>query len=162
MDQDITRIIDFWFHSEDATKKWLGGSPSFDAEIKTKFGSLVEQAHNSQLSTWKTKPAGALALVLLLDQLSRNIYRGTPLSFAADSQALSVSTMLSLAASTAKSRTFKGISSIILLCMTRLRESDCWRRFVGVIGREVRSGKRGIGVCGEESRFFRGGIKNRS
>lgn len=72
--------------------KWFQGGPSIDEEIETKFEPLITQARASQLDTWKTQPASTLALVLLLDQFPRNIYRGSPESFSSDAQALNITT----------------------------------------------------------------------
>lgn len=69
----------------------MGGS-KVDNEIKAQFGDLVEKARASQLSTWAEQPQGALALIVLLDQFPRNIFRGSDLSYSSDSMALEVAT----------------------------------------------------------------------
>ena len=91
-ESNIDRVISYWFAGPDAHKKWFGGGPSVDAEIKDQFSPLVLAARSSQLESWRGKPDGELALVLLLDQFPRNIFRGTPESFSSDSMALEVST----------------------------------------------------------------------
>ncbi len=94
---DITaqEVITFWF--ENATtdpdialargKFWYGSNPALDQQITDRFQSVHDKAAAGLLSTWENDPAGALALVIILDQFSRNIYRGTARAFAADSLA---------------------------------------------------------------------------
>ena len=65
-------------------KKWYSSDPSQDDEIRNRFGSLVEDACNSALTDWQDTPRGSLALVILTDQFTRNIYRFTPKAFAGD------------------------------------------------------------------------------
>jgi uncharacterized protein (DUF924 family) len=92
IDPDINRTISYWFEGEDLRSKWFMGGAKIDAEIKTQFGDLVEKARASQLSTWAQQPQGALALIVLLDQFPRNIFRGSPLSYSSDSMAVEVAT----------------------------------------------------------------------
>ncbi|MFA7554951.1 MAG: DUF924 family protein [Spongiibacteraceae bacterium] len=95
-DQDgIEAILDYWFGdigagfevSQQQHARWFGGSKEVDVAIKQQFGTLVEQALQGLLQHWWQVPGGVLALVLLLDQFTRNIYRGTARAFAGDSQA---------------------------------------------------------------------------
>lgn len=83
----INEILQFWFVDIDQSQ-WFKKNSDFDRELEQRFGELVVQARNHELDDWCDTPRGCLALVVLLDQLSRNIYRGTPLSFAADQKAL--------------------------------------------------------------------------
>jgi uncharacterized protein (DUF924 family) len=78
----------FWFHS--AQKQWFSKAPEFDALVKKCFGSLVRRALAGTLGSWAADPKGALALVVLLDHMPRNIYRGTPKAFAGDPKALAI------------------------------------------------------------------------
>lgn len=82
-------ILAFWF-SDDVKAKWFGGGESFDAELRERFDGLLQKAKLGELAHWSENPEGALALVILLDQLSRNIHRGTPEAFAADPTALAI------------------------------------------------------------------------
>jgi uncharacterized protein (DUF924 family) len=94
-DPDINRIISYWFEGDDLIKKWFTGShqsPQVDAEIRAKFGDLVEKSRASQLTSWAEQPQDALALIVLLDQFPRNLFRGSPLSYSSDSMALEVAT----------------------------------------------------------------------
>ena len=63
-----------------------------DAEIENQFGDLIHKARASQLTPWTEKPQSTLALIILLDQFSRNIFRGTPESFSSDDLALNITT----------------------------------------------------------------------
>jgi uncharacterized protein (DUF924 family) len=75
---------DFWFRKSDAT----------DRLIQSRFGSTVEAALIGQHDDWAATPRGALALVLVLDQFTRNIFRGTPRAFAGDPRALALATRM--------------------------------------------------------------------
>lgn len=81
-------VIDFWFG--EASGKWFGKDPAFDAEVRERFGRLVDRALAGKLDAWARDPKGALALVLLLDQMPRNVHRGTPKAFAGDARALEI------------------------------------------------------------------------
>lgn len=95
-DGDIQDVLDFWFSGSDLDSptvdsrmdRWFGSDPELDAAIVTRFGNLVERASAGELDAWAAKPEGRLALIILLDQFRRNIYRGKPEAFARDSQAL--------------------------------------------------------------------------
>ena len=63
---------------------WWSKSADMDAELAGRFGAMVEQARSGALDAWTATPQGALALILLTDQLPRNIYRGTQAAFASD------------------------------------------------------------------------------
>jgi uncharacterized protein (DUF924 family) len=67
---------------------WFGDDPDFDAEILSDFSDDVERASDGKLDHWAQTPSGRLALILLLDQFRRNIYRGTPEAFSKDKVAL--------------------------------------------------------------------------
>jgi uncharacterized protein (DUF924 family) len=86
-------VLSFWFGSRDegASQKrarlWFGGAPEVDREIRERFGADLEAARRGELDAWADSPRGRLALILLLDQFSRNVYRGTPDAFAQDKAA---------------------------------------------------------------------------
>jgi uncharacterized protein (DUF924 family) len=90
MDQSIDRIISFWFDTHDQRKRWFEQSDELDKQIKTEFGDLVSQAHTPSLDSWMQNPKGTLAMLVLLDQFSRNIFRGSPDSFSGDAKALDI------------------------------------------------------------------------
>lgn len=70
---------------------WFAKSDALDAQISQQFGSAVQAAMAGELTDWERDPWSALALVVLLDQFSRNIYRGTAQAFAGDARALALS-----------------------------------------------------------------------
>lgn len=79
-------VLGFWF--DPATKpKWFAGGAAFDDEVRAALGLALEAAARGDLAPWEGDPAGALALVLLLDQVPRNIFRGTARAFAQDATA---------------------------------------------------------------------------
>lgn len=82
-------IVDFWYQAGE--ERWFTKDPAFDGQLGVLFRSAHEQARNGELDDWGTTPEGALGLVILLDQVPRNIHRGSPLAFAADSRALRLS-----------------------------------------------------------------------
>ncbi len=93
---EIDRILDFWFgplpredfYPMDRAAKWFVKNPAFDAEIKEKFEDGVFLAGRGSFDGWAAFPRGRLALLILLDQFPRNIYRNTPKSFSFDEKAL--------------------------------------------------------------------------
>lgn len=82
---DPARVLDFWLKRE--RKDWFAKDAAFDDEIRRRFLPLYEQAAAGGLEHWKRAPSGCLALVILLDQFARNMFRGTARAFAADPQA---------------------------------------------------------------------------
>ncbi|MBB1248024.1 DUF924 family protein [Rhizobium sp. G21] len=71
-------------------EKWFNGGAAFDEELESRFAALHDQACTGRLDAWTQSPKGALAMIILLDQLSRNLHRGTPRAFAEDRKALSL------------------------------------------------------------------------
>lgn len=104
----IQSILVYWFGHADnhwsltyrlPTRVWFSGVPRVDRYIKENFEPLlleIESAlgdtsgSDSLLARWSTSPAGRLCLILLMDQFSRNIYRGTPRMFMFDEPALRI------------------------------------------------------------------------
>ena len=88
-------LLEWWFgdcesSTEVAAQKgklWFGKRDSQDLEARERFGDWVEQALAGGLTEWTQRPEGWLALVLLLDQLPRMIYRDTPAAFSGDPRA---------------------------------------------------------------------------
>ena len=66
----------------------MHGDPEVDREISERFGQVLEQARRGELDHWADTPRGRLALTVVLDQFSRNVYRGSLLSYAQDEKAL--------------------------------------------------------------------------
>ena len=96
MHPDAEALLVFWFGElgddgappPDRRARWFAPPEGFDAELATRFGALVERALAGELESWAQEPHGRLALVLLLDQLPRNVFRGTAKAFAGDACAL--------------------------------------------------------------------------
>ncbi len=93
-------VLDFWFgrpgtpeHGR-ARPEWFVKNPSFDDEIRRRFGPLIEQACAGALRDWMDTPATALARILLLDQFTRNVWRDTPRAFCGDTLALEAAQQL--------------------------------------------------------------------
>jgi len=89
-------VLEFWFglpgdpgHGR-FQDRWFAKSDEFDAEIRRRFLADVEAAAAGALDAWAATPAGALALLILLDQFPRNLFRGTPRAYAADARARAV------------------------------------------------------------------------
>lgn len=80
-------ILDFWF-TECQPAQWWAVDPAFDAMIARRFGELHAAALAGELFDWRATPEGRLAEVIVLDQFSRNIHRGTAGAFAGDGTAL--------------------------------------------------------------------------
>ena len=89
-------ILQYWFgaHGDDAqiaaaqAKLWWAKDLAVDQEMRRRFESDVRRAADGGLAEWQMTPRGRLALILLADQLPRNIYRGTAEAFAFDAKAL--------------------------------------------------------------------------
>ena len=67
---------------------WFGKSPEVDADLRQRYLPLLGEARRGACASWAASPRGALALLVLLDQLPRNIFRGGAEAFASDAQAL--------------------------------------------------------------------------
>ncbi|HET7548877.1 MAG TPA: DUF924 family protein [Usitatibacter sp.] len=84
-------VLDFWFGPLDrrgpARREWFVKDPAFDAEIARRFGDLHRAASARRLEAWRMSALPMLALVVVLDQFSRNLYRGDARAFAQDAHA---------------------------------------------------------------------------
>lgn len=95
MYQTIEDILEFWFgyfpnaYSGDSsrTDMWFRHGSDYDEEIFLKFGEIYHRAIEGECDHWQETQRGALALIILLDQFSRHIYRGSAESFAQDIKA---------------------------------------------------------------------------
>jgi uncharacterized protein (DUF924 family) len=88
---DEKKVLDFWFgrgRTPRFKKFWFEKSFATDRKIKERFGRALESAKKGNLDAWTATPRGRLALIILLDQFSRNIHRGKREAFAADARAL--------------------------------------------------------------------------
>ncbi|MBK1988666.1 DUF924 domain-containing protein [Sphaerospermopsis aphanizomenoides BCCUSP55] len=88
-------ILEFWFGHPDELgygkprQLWFSKEPDIDREIQTRFFSDYQKAAQGYLDDWINTPETCLALILLLDQFPRNMFRNTPQAFATDWEALS-------------------------------------------------------------------------
>jgi uncharacterized protein (DUF924 family) len=117
---DAREVLDCWFGEPDSPgfgeerKRWFSRDQAFDARLRERFGALIEAANvvasgaaggvksavegettnDPPLDHWQATPLGALALIIVLDQFSRNCHRNTPRAYAADHKALQVAQRL--------------------------------------------------------------------
>jgi len=82
-------VLDFWFAEIDPAQ-WWKADPAFDALVRERFGELHGAAARGELYAWRANANGRLAEIIVLDQFSRNIHRGTAAAFAADPMALAL------------------------------------------------------------------------
>ena len=83
-------ILNFWF-KECKSEQWFKKNEDFDQMIKNRFSSAIENAIAGKLDSWEESETGCLALIILLDQFTRNVFRDTPRAFAGDKRALALS-----------------------------------------------------------------------
>jgi uncharacterized protein (DUF924 family) len=100
LDPAARAVLEFWFgeHSTpafgQASERWFKRDEAFDALILERFGETLEAARRGECDAWQRTPLGALALVIVLDQFSRNTCRGHVDAFAGDARALEVARRL--------------------------------------------------------------------
>jgi len=88
-------VLDYWFRDAPADaaaampqmRRWFQGGPDVDREIVARFGPTVETAVTGGLTAWEEAPRDRLALILVLDQFTRNVYRDDPRTYAGDARA---------------------------------------------------------------------------
>lgn len=92
----IDAVLNFWFadpqtgsaNYDQWRKAWFIKDSAFDQQVRDRFLATYEQAATGELDPWQESPAGSLALVLVLDQFPRNMFRRDPRAFATDPKAL--------------------------------------------------------------------------
>jgi uncharacterized protein (DUF924 family) len=89
-DLTATDVVSFW--RDAGPDRWWEKDDEFDRLIRSKFLPLHEAAARGELAAWEKSPEGALALVIMLDQFPRNMFRGSPHAFATDPLARAVAT----------------------------------------------------------------------
>ncbi|MDH3660297.1 MAG: DUF924 domain-containing protein, partial [Alphaproteobacteria bacterium] len=87
--QAIGALLEFWF-AEDTKARWYDSTKAFDELCRQRFGALVDKAAGGDLTAWEQSADGALAACLLLDQMPRNLFRGTAKAFATDPKTVEV------------------------------------------------------------------------
>lgn len=98
MDKRVKEILDFWFGdfpddsvpASEKQKEWWIKDESLDDHIRDNYGQYVIQASEGMLDKWLETPEGTLALIILLDQFPRNIYRGRAKAFSFDTRSLEI------------------------------------------------------------------------
>ena len=91
-------VLDFWFadaaEGPEALARrnrvWFAGGEAFDRECTERFAGILAAAARGELDAWKATPRGRLALIIVLDQLSRNIHRGEAAAYGQDDRALAL------------------------------------------------------------------------
>ncbi len=91
-------VLTYWF-SELTNEERFGGGETVDTQIAERFSELHAAATHNELWSWRTTARGALAEIIVLDQFSRNLHRGTAPAFASDAQALALAQVLVAAGS---------------------------------------------------------------
>ena len=87
-------VLDFWFGAPGSPtygkrrSEWFAKSDAFDTLIRERFGALIEGMLAGEFPHWDTSPDSALARIVVLDQFTRNAFRGTARAFAGDTLAL--------------------------------------------------------------------------
>jgi uncharacterized protein (DUF924 family) len=93
-------VLDFWFGTPtsvdfgQARKAWFAKADAFDRSIRERFGALIEQTLRGERDDWGDDPSSALARILVLDQFTRNAFRGTARAFAGDARALAAASRM--------------------------------------------------------------------
>ena len=86
---NLNKVLKFWFN-ECKPQQWFVKDKKFDLTINKRFYNLVCEALENKLDDWTVNQDGSIALILLLDQFTRNIFRGSPKSFLGDQKALNI------------------------------------------------------------------------
>jgi len=82
-------ILEFWF-SEESQARWFDSTPEYDRLVKERFEGAWQQARSGELADWEETAVGALALVIVLDQMPLNMFRDQPESFSTEEQSRQV------------------------------------------------------------------------
>lgn len=82
-------VLSFWF-AEGMAERWFEPDPAFDDSVRKQLLGLHEHAAKGVYDVWMQTPRGCVALCILLDQVPRNVFRGTARAFATDAKALAV------------------------------------------------------------------------
>lgn len=98
MNAEVDSIIEEWFGELDAdgnappekVRRWFTKDPAFDEHLRQTYGAQIRAALDGANATWESEPRGALALILLLDQFTRNVLRDSKDMYAGDERALAI------------------------------------------------------------------------
>jgi uncharacterized protein (DUF924 family) len=138
MNAHAKAVLEFWFDERGGDvaalrARWFQKDAAFDDEIRRTFGDDIDRAARGDLDAWADEAAGALALVVLLDQMPRNVFRGSPRTFAGDARALSVS-LGAQARGLDRALSFME-RYVLLMPMMHAEDRDVQRRSVEAFGR---------------------------
>ena len=86
---ELEDVLRYWVH-EIGPERWYESDPGVDAEIRTRFEALWRRAGDGECDHWLLTPGGALALMIVLDQFPRNMFRGLATAYRTDSRALRI------------------------------------------------------------------------
>lgn len=87
VEPEAQALLDFWY-SAGMRSRWFNSTPALDDEIRSRFEPLWRRAATGELDHWLDSAEGALALVIVLDQLPLNMYRGRPEAFSTEQHAV--------------------------------------------------------------------------
>lgn len=92
MEYQPQTLLDFWFAGSESEmiQRWFRSNPDFDRELEARFGELYRRSVAGEFRDWAAEPRGMLARIIVLDQLSRNLLRGSGEAFAHDDEALAL------------------------------------------------------------------------
>lgn len=96
LDPLVQEVLMFWFGAPDSFEygqqraDWFQKSSLFDEIVRHRFSALYHQAKQGKWDSWRQNPESTLALLIILDQFSRHLYRGSPNAFATDAKALEI------------------------------------------------------------------------
>lgn len=133
----MNAILEFWFADAPDMAKWFMSSKQYDDEIRTRFGDSLRQAERGELQAWVETPRGFVALVVLLDQFSRQVYRGTGKAFQNDEAALLL-VRSKLDAHVSKLDKYEKMFAI--MPMMHAENLDAQRQCVAFVEKEAESG----------------------
>ncbi|MEM8780162.1 MAG: DUF924 family protein [Cyanobacteria bacterium P01_G01_bin.49] len=94
--EDFNTILNFWFGKPEEknygkpNKFWFIKDTKFDQKVRSKFLTIYQQAAEGNLNHWQALPLSCLALIIILDQFPRNMFRQSPQAFASDDYALNL------------------------------------------------------------------------
>jgi uncharacterized protein (DUF924 family) len=97
---DAEAVLDFWFGAPGSAdygrtrKEWFAKDDAFDRSIRDRFGARIEQTLRGEHADWADEPRSALAQIVVLDQFTRNAFRGSARAFAGDARALAAASRM--------------------------------------------------------------------
>lgn len=89
METELEEVLRYWLHDV-GPERWYKSDDRIDAEIRHRFEAIWRRAGDGDCDHWLTTPRGALALLIVLDQFPRNMFRGTAAAYWTDCKALSI------------------------------------------------------------------------